>query len=255
MRLDRFDPTTIQSDSVCVFSGSRRSGKTVAMTTVLGVLRKHYPEAVVISDTESVNRHWGNYVPSQFIREQYDGSFIRELIRVQKKRIDANGGVKDHTNSIPIILDDMAFDKNIKSCEQMARLMTNGRHVNAGVFRAVQFSYNIQTNLRDQVEFLFCFFTDNNVELKKLHETFFACFESFKEFKRVFRHYTSQGEGSCLVLNKTVKSTDISKKVFYWRPSFPIKPFRMCRSRYWKKRARSENGCAEDVPKKFRIKL
>jgi exonuclease I len=109
-------------------------------------------------------------------------------------------------------------DKTIKS------IFFNGRHYNFLFILTMQYSLGIQPELRSNFDFIFLLGEDMYSNRKRLFEHYAGMFPTRDIFDQVFLQVT-QNYG-CMVINNRVRSTDIRKKVFWYRakktPEFMI---------------------------------
>lgn len=230
----RFDPSTIRDDKVIAITARRGSGKTTLMTDLL-YHKRHIPAGIVMSATEEGNSHYGKFIPSRFIYNNYSDDVIQKLIARQKKLL----GDKEKDVNVFLILDDIAFDKSIFRKESMRYMFMNGRHLKILMILSMQFSLDLPPALRSNVDYLICFADNNQTNQKRLYDHFFGNFPTFQSFQMAFQSLTK--DYSCMILDNTVTSGKLEDSVFWYKAEFH-RPFRIGADAYWKCQAKSSNG-------------
>ena len=94
-------------------------------------------------------------------------------------------------------------------------IMNQGRHFQLTFILTMQYCLGIQPELRTQFNFVFLLGDDNATSRRKLYEHWAGVFPKYEMFEAAFLNIT-QNYG-CMVINNRIKTTDITKKVFWYR--------------------------------------
>ena len=94
-------------------------------------------------------------------------------------------------------------------------IFNEGRHFQLSFILTMQYSLGIQPELRSNFDFIFLLGEDMISNRKRLYEHYAGMFPNKDIFDQVFLQVT-QNYG-CMVINNRVRSTDLKKKVFWYR--------------------------------------
>jgi hypothetical protein len=165
-----------------------------------------------------------------FIHHEYRPEIIPKLLGRQSKILEKNerrekeGKEKVDPRTF-LVMDDCMADKDkwIKD-PKMLEIMNQGRHFKLTFILTMQYCLGIQPELRTQFNFVFLLGDDNAASRRKLHEHWAGVFPKRDLFEQVFLQVTENY--GCMVINNRIKTTDITKKVFWFKakkvPDFKI---------------------------------
>lgn len=205
------------------------SGKSWIVRNVLYEMRD-IPCGVVIAPTDKMNKFYDDFVPPAFIHHEYKPYIVPKLLGRQMKILEKNTqrekeGKKPVDPRAFLVMDDCMAAKNEWMRDpKILEIMNQGRHFKLTYILTMQYCLAIQPELRDQFNFVFLLGEDNAASRKKLWEHWAGVFPKFDLFEQVFLQVTSNY--GCMVINKRIKTIDITKKVFWFRakkvPDFKI---------------------------------
>lgn len=246
--LRRFDPTTIPNNAVCLFIGTRGTGKSTALKDIL-YHKRSIPSGVVFSQTEVANKFFSDCIPSTFIFPGYDQQVLDRLLRRQK-----TAKKKGEGKPCFIVADDCMYDnRTIKKDPNIRLLFMNGRHWDILAFVTMQYALDIDPGLRMNADYVFVFNDIDHNNRKRLYENFFGIFPSREVFDKVMDACTE--DYHCLVLDKRKASNKVEDRVF-WYKAKERSNFRVGSSAFWKYHMINYNPEAsdedEDVPRPAR---
>ena len=189
----------------------------------------------VIAPTDKMNKFYEEFVPEMFINHEYRPETIQEFMNRQRMIIDKNTerkkkGKKPVDPRAYLIMDDCMSSKHLWLKDPLILSIFNeGRHFQISPFiLSMQYSIGIGPELRNNFDFVFLLGEDTYSSRRKLHEHYAGIFKTFDLFDQVFTQVTD--EYGCMVLNNRLRSTDIKKKVFWFKAKVP-KDFKIgCRS-------------------------
>ena len=236
LKLEEFDIKTLIYDDKGEFINPRivmiapsGSGKSWIVRNILYAMRD-IPCGTVIAPTDKMNKFYDEFMPPCFIHHEYKSEIIPKLLGRQSKILEKNERrVKEGKNPVDprvyLVMDDCMADKDkwIKD-PKMLEIMNQGRHFKLTFILTMQYCLGIQPELRTQFNFVFLLGDDNAASRKKLHEHWAGVFPKRDLFEQVFLQVTENY--GCMVINNRIKTTDITKKVFWFKakevPDFKI---------------------------------
>jgi hypothetical protein len=234
LELKKFDPKTIDADSVVVMIGKRNSGKSVCIKDILSY-HKNLPIGTVISPTEIGSGFFGKFIPNLLLHDEYSPELLEKFVSRQKKlcaQINIDKKKTGSTNIDPrafLILDDCLYDsswmvdKNIRTC------FMNGRHFKIFFLLSLQFSLGISPIFRCQTDYIFIFNDAIIKNKQRLYEHYCGFFETFDIFRQVMDQICV--DYGCLVINNKTQSNKIEDKIFWYKAE--MKDFKMCSDELW----------------------
>lgn len=205
------------------------SGKSWIVRNILYEMRD-IPCGIIIAPTDKMNKFYDDFIPPVFIHHEYRSDIIPRLLKRQKeilekneKRTSAGKNLIDPRTFL--VMDDCMADKDKwKNDPVILEIMNQGRHYKLTFILTMQYSMGIQPELRTQFNYVFLLGDDNAASRKKLHEHWAGVFPKRDLFEQVFLQVTDNY--GCMVINNRIKTTDLRKKVFWFRakkvPEFKI---------------------------------
>jgi len=236
LELKKFDMKMISDDKVVVLIGKRETGKSFLVKDLL-YHHQDVPVGTVISGTEGANSFYSKIMPSIFIHGEYRADIISNVLKRQKKVINAINKECDEigsTNIDPrafIILDDCLYDKTWINNKHIRSLFMNGRHYKIMFIITMQYALGIPPNLRTNIDFTFLLRENIVSNRKRLYEQYAGMFPSFDMFCQVMDQCTENFE--CLVINNNAKSNKLEDQVFWYKAS-GHDDFRLGAPQLWK---------------------
>jgi hypothetical protein len=246
IRMKKFDMKAIQQDSVCIFIGRRRTGKS---TLVRDLLFHHQdiPLGTVISGTEESNGLYGKMIPQIFIHGEYNPIILANFVKRQKTfmaKIQEDeatmgpGRSKIDPRSF-IILDDCMYDDSWTHDKNIRYLFMNGRWLKAFFIITMQYPLGIQPALRTNVDYVFILREPYLSNRRRIYENYGSVFPTFEFFCQVMDQCTQNFE--CLVINNTNQTNKLEDSVFWYKAQ--IHPdFRLCAREFWEESERRKRG-------------
>ena len=214
LNLKKFSITSISSDSVVVFIGKRRTGKSFLIKDLI-YYHRHIPIGTVISGTESANKFYGDFMPSMFIHDEYTPQIISSALKRQqviKRKHDKNPNIDPNAF---VILDDCLYDSSWTKDKNVRCLFMNGRHFNVLFAIAMQFPLGIPPNLRTNIDYVFILRENNINNRRRIYENYASMFPTFEVFCTVMDQCTENHE--CLVLQINSASNKLEDQVFWYK--------------------------------------
>lgn len=205
------------------------SGKSWIVRNILYEMRD-IPCGIIIAPTDKMNKFYDDFMPPAFIHHEYRGDIIPRLLARQKKILEKNEKRASAGKNLIdprtfLVMDDCMADKDKwKNDPVILEIMNQGRHYKLTFILTMQYSMGIQPELRTQFNYVFLLGDDNAASRKKLHEHWAGVFPKRDLFEQVFLQVTDNY--GCMVINNRIKTTDLRKKVFWFRakkvPEFKI---------------------------------
>jgi hypothetical protein len=178
---------------VCVWSGSRRTGKTTMYRYLMYLMHysKHSWDAVyVMCGSASTRLLLAKNCPPYMMVDHFDPGKLMNLMETQERKIEAGEPVQD----ILIVLDDLGFDKKkLNASVPLAKAFKNGRHARMTVFMTTHSALEMECGLRENVDITFFpgSYINKKKVMQKIHEHYCSSFPTFGAFVRGYRTTTT----------------------------------------------------------------
>ncbi len=205
------------------------SGKSWVVKNLLYTLRD-IPCGTVIAPTDKMTKFYDDFICSSFINHEYKPNIIPKILTRQSKIIEKNKTREKEGKALIdprtfLVMDDCMADAKTWSKDQcISEIMFQGRHYQLTFILTMQYCLGITPDLRTQFNYVFLLGEDNAASRKKLHQHWAGVFPSLDAFEQVFAQVT-QNYG-CMVINNRIKTTDLTKKVFWFRAK-PVPDFKL----------------------------
>lgn len=234
LELKKFDISSITDDSVVVFIGKRRTGKSFLVKDLL-FYHQDIPIGTIISATESANKFYSEIIPSLFIHDEYSNVIIDNVVKRQKlitKRV-AKEKIKHGQSKIDprafLILDDCLYDNSWIRDKNIRSLFMNGRHLKALFMITMQYPLGIPPNLRTNIDYVFILRENNIQNRRRIHENYCGMVP-FDVFETIMNQCTENYE--CLVVKVNAASNKIEDQLFWYKAEHH-EPFRIGAKEFW----------------------
>jgi hypothetical protein len=255
LSLKKFDITTIASDSVCVFIGKRRTGKTYLCKDLL-YYNRDIPVCTVISGTEVASPFYSKFMPSMFIHNEYTPELIQTVLDRQKiikhkmEKAKAKGNDLNIDSRTILILDDCLFDNKWVKDTNIRCIFMNGRHYNLFFLITMQFPLGIPPSLRTNIDYVFILRENNINNRKRIYENYASMFPTFEMFCTVMDQCTENFE--CLVVQINASSNKLQDQVF-WYKAESHEDFKIGAKEFWDAHNAQAQDQSDDEEDKFDI--
>ena len=207
--IKEFNMRDVMDDSICVFIGKRRSGKSVLVTELM-YYKRHFKKGVVMCGSISNVQHYSRFIPGIFVYNKFDIFKLKNIVEKHKKR-----RMKFPNEKMFILLDDCAYDSKALNSLIIKELFFNGRHHGILLIITMQYCLNLKPELRNNIDFTFLCHEKNPKTKEKLFDNFNPVFDKLADFNRVFASCTQNYE--CMVIDNAVQSSAISDNVFWYK--------------------------------------
>lgn len=205
------------------------SGKSWIVRNVIHEMRD-IPCGVVIAPTDKMNKFYDDFIPASYIHHDYKSEIVPKLLARQMKILEKNE-TREKEHKAPIdprtffIMDDCMAAKQLWIKDpKILEIMNQGRHFKLTFILTMQYCLGIEPELRTQFNYIFLLGDDNAASRRKLWEHWAGVFPKFDLFEQVFLQVTN--DYGCMVINNRIKTTDLSKKVF-WFKAKPVPNFKI----------------------------
>ena len=232
----KFDMKTIAQDSVCVFIGRRRTGKSTLVRDLL-FHQQEIPLGTVISGTEESNHFYRSLIPPLFIHGDYSPVIIANFCKRQKmilqkigKDIETYGQARTDPRAF-LIMDDCLYDDSWLHDRNIRYLFLNGRHLKVFFLITMQYPLGIPPMLRTNVDFAFLLREPSPQNRKRIFENFGSAFPSFEFFCQIMDQCTQNYE--VVVINNNCLSNKLEDIVFWYKAEIHGE-FRIGAPEFWK---------------------
>jgi hypothetical protein len=232
----QFNFMKMRKDSNVYIVGKRNSGKNVYLAHWLQRLcspyyatippmsslssaskaREHHRgwvgKIAAFSQTEKYNHFYRDVigVPETFISTGYDPDFLIRLMRVQKYLAEklSKSSQKNFKHWLAIIVDDMGFEKALRTDKTLAEIMFCGRQFMVVLYYIAQDSLMANRETRNCYDYVICT-RENTVEgQKRLHNNYYGLMK-LEQFVPTMVRYTTNY--SVLIADNTTNSGSIQE--------------------------------------------
>ena len=231
LKLQEFDMNTLVYNEEGKFLNPRiamiaksGSGKSWVVRDIMYHIRD-IPCGTVIAPTDKMTKFYNDFIPPSFTHHEYDESIIPRVLKRQKAMLQQNEDrVKQNKSKLDprtfLIMDDCMSSKHLWLKDpNILSIFNEGRHYQLTFFLTMQYSLGIQPELRANFDFIFLLGEDVYSNKKRLYEHYAGQFNKFDIFDQVFTQVTQ--DYGVMVINNRVRSTDITKKVFWYKAKKP----------------------------------
>ena len=175
MSLKEFKPETMCADAAVVIFGSRRQGKSHLLHWLFYINRKKYDEVHLFSKTARFQKESWFFVPQVHFHDIVDDGVLNALITSQEDLLKLKGRKK--LPIIALIFDDIITDPRLRSSGKINDIFVLGRHLGISIWVSSQVAsakYSLNQCARNNVDYVFCTYLNNQEELKKVGEFYLA---------------------------------------------------------------------------------
>ena len=227
LQLDKFDLKNLVLDPSGDFLNPRiaiiaksGSGKCWVIRDFMNYI-KDIPCGTIIAPTDKMTGFYNDFFPVSFIHHEYKEDIIPRMLARQKIILGKNTerkkkGKKPLDPSLFFIMDDCMSTKHLWLKDpNVLSIFNEGRHYQLTFILSMQYSLGIQPELRSNFDYVFLLGEDFINNRKKLYEHYAGMFPSRELFDQVFMQVTD--DYGVMVINNRLRSTDIRKKVFWYK--------------------------------------
>lgn len=243
---------SVKPNSVYLFLGRRKSGKTTNIVSILKHFSNSFDWGVVFCGSVATAQQYANHIPSNFIHNNFDTDLIQKLIDRQESKRKAGFQL----DRIFILADDCAFAQKSFKTPAIKSLCFNGRHYNITFFLSLQYALGILPSIRGQIDFVFASREKNVAYRRKIYENYSICFDKFKEFDSVMKSCTENHETFVLSCASATTSDKVSDNVFYYKSAFPMPEFKMNPTgKWWKVAPLKKYGDIRKIKREMKVNI
>ena len=226
LKVKKFDPNTIGEFRIVFLIGRRNTGKSVLMRDLLSHMPK--PDyALAMAPTEDSLDMFRKFLPEACIFNFFSQEKLDAMVALQKRLV-----AKGKRRHVLLLLDDCLYQKGVLKSTAMRSVFMNGRHDGISMVCAAQYLMDIDSSLRNNIDYLFSLRENILVNRKKLFTYYFGQFPKFEDFEKVFAACTN--DYRAIVLDNTVSSTFAGDSIRWYKADTNVPDFKLCREVYWK---------------------
>jgi hypothetical protein len=228
--LQRFEIENMMPNPRIAIIAKSGSGKSWIVRDLLYHMRD-IPCGSVIAPTDKLTGFFNDFFPPSFIHHEYKPDIIpkvlqRQMIMIEKNKKRIKEGKKTLDARSFLIMDDCMSSKHLWLKDpNVLSIFNEGRHYQLTFFLTMQYSLGIQPELRSNFDYIFLLGEDFITNRKKLYDHYAGMFPSFDSFQQVFSQVTDNY--GCMVINNRLRTSDITKKVFWYKAKEIVEPFQI----------------------------
>lgn len=225
----KFNLATIEDDAVVLVIGGRGSGKT---TLVLDILyhKRYLPFGTCFAGSVGSYREFVKKIPPLFIHKKFDEDVLRNFMTRMEKMVRKCGELGVGPVNAFLICDDIGYDKKSWRKEIVREVFMNGRHFKILMIVTLQYCMDLLPELRSNADYIFVFRDEVISNQLKLYEHF-GVFPDKNSFLKAY-YCCTQGK-KCCVINKKIRSDNITDKFMYYEAPYPAKDFLVGSDLFW----------------------
>jgi hypothetical protein len=211
LSLRKFEISKTDDRRVFVLISKRNTGKSVLTADIL-YHKRSIPMGILMSATEEATGFFQQVagIPDTYIYSEWNPEAIDTIIEKQKKLAKAG-----KLRNCFVVLDDLAFDKQLFNSKQMRQLMMNGRHYGICLIITAQFMGDLPVAFRSNVDYVMVGRTPGIQDRERLWKNFFGAIPTFHMFNAIMDNTTE--DYHVLVLDNTVQSNKLEDSIFWYK--------------------------------------
>tara|TARA_Y100000361_G_C11120598_1_gene323003 strand:- start:298 stop:1122 length:825 start_codon:yes stop_codon:yes gene_type:complete len=209
LKLKKFDPSQIKSNSVVMCIGKRGTGKTTLSADIMFYQRDKFDAGIAFSATEESNNFWSKHICDTLIHQDFDSKIYANFI-TEQRRINA---IQEKPINSFALLEDCMYSKSLKCDQSIRGSFFNGRHWNIFLLVTMQYVLDLPPELRSNVDYVFVLRNNMVADREKIWRGFAGMVPTFALFNKIMNKCTTGYE--CMVINNTSRSNDIDD-CLYW---------------------------------------
>jgi len=211
LSLRKFEISKTDDRRVFVLISKRNTGKSVLTADIL-FHKRSIPMGILMSATEEATGFFQDVagIPDTYIYSEWNPDAIDTIIEKQKKLAKAG-----KLRNCFVVLDDLAFDKQLFNSKQMRQLMMNGRHYGICLIITAQFMGDLPVAFRSNVDYVMVGRTPGIQDRERLWKNFFGAIPTFHMFNAIMDNTTE--DYHVLVLDNTVQSNKLEDSIFWYK--------------------------------------
>src|SRR6478609_1592067 len=209
IHLKKFSLDSIPSSSMVVVIGQRDSGKHWLVRDMLHHLKqKEISSGTIFSAKERYCPFYSEYIPSDSIKYEIEDETLHNTLEEYSKQ-KGNGSV--------IVIDEetLGSKPEVWRWSSIRKLFLEGRCHKVHTMITMQYPMPMPPMLRQNIDYVFLFHTDDRHAQMKLYDNYAGMFPSFSMFKQVLERCTE--DFNCLVIDLTSRSKNLTDRIFYYK--------------------------------------
>jgi hypothetical protein len=227
-----FDINMISDDSIVVFIGRRRTGKSYCLRDLL-YNNRDIPYGTIISATENASPFFQEFIPSTYISTEFKETMVADIIKRQQKikelKMSKNPKYANIDPRILLVLDDCLYDDSWSKTTEIRNIFMNGRHYNIFFMLTMQYPLGVPPALRTNIDYTIIMREPYMSNRKRIYENFASMFPSFQIFCKAM---DSLDKHECLVVCNNADSSKLEDQVF-WYKARDTGQFKFGCKQYW----------------------
>jgi hypothetical protein len=205
-----------RDDYAIALIGRRGTGKTTVILNILHAIR-HFQWGVIMCGTNKTLVEYSKRIPDCFCYKGLDTKLLDAILDHQNIKFLSG----QPCEPIFVILDDLSFNrKALTANATVAEYLMNGRNANVFFVISMQDCKQVGPDFRDQFDIVFIMPAKKEKTVERIYEGYNTCFDSFKEFKQVFRA-CAPVKGSAMVVEVTGVDTKVEDTIFHYKSKLP----------------------------------
>lgn len=197
--------------------GKRRSGKTTLSKHITQYLDSKINRFVAFCGNLDAQVEWKSVIPPLFVHGKNLES-LRNIVAQQDEMVSCYTEKKQDIPKevrICIIMDDCGCDKDFLKTKVVKDLFSNGRHYGITIVILCQYIYQIDPEIRTNIDYLAILRQTNVKNIKKIYDEFASFTKNMEELKHILELSTTNY--GCCWIDNTAQSSLVQKCIFFKR--------------------------------------
>lgn len=207
--------------------GKRRSGKSVLIRDFGYKLHKHFENVYLFSGTSDVQGEFWDWIPKDNIFEGLDETAANNIWKMQTEVIkNSRETDKSKMPHVLVIFDDVITgNQGVRNSDFLAKLYSNGRHVNICSILATQSFKKVSKHVRDNTDISIAYkFKNGDDKNDFAQENFVTSSGHLRE--GIMDKITGSNDFHCIVVLNHINSTDLLLTVKKYKADNDVPKFK-----------------------------
>lgn len=206
--------------------GKRRSGKSVLMKDFGYQIHSHFDSVYLFSGTSDVQGDFWDWIPKENIFQGLDEMAANTIWDMQKEIIMKSKETdKTKMPHVLVIFDDVITgNQGVRNSDFLAKLYSNGRHLNICSILATQSFKKVSKHVRDNTDISIAYKFKNGDDKKDFADENFVTDSAYLK-QGIMDKITGQDDFHCIVVLNHINSTDLLTVVKKYKASNDIPKF------------------------------
>lgn len=224
-------------DSMIIYLGKRRFGKTTKCRDLLSRTWQFYPDGGYVFTGTKHNYYWQQHFPETRIYEGFQPDVLQRILDEQMLKVERiRSGEKDIMPFVVIVLEDLASETELRYANLFKKLAMAGRHYFVNVHYLTQDIKSVGPDIRGNADVVMFTYQSQKRTIQAIEEDWASLFHGDVDVNTLVQENTQDYQ--MLVVDQTEARHDWSEAFFVTTSDPEPAPFRVGDAQFWK-----NSGC------------